>query len=172
MHARIRVLREPRCELWRGRPPSSRNGPTANFSTRSRPARWSLFSKRFPLYVHGFSASSVFEARIADSARRPGQSLHCYSPAYSPDDVESTLALADYMSLNSIFQFDLASALNSGTTSLGLRLTPNCPFVPDPRYDPSRSGSKTWRTPVRPRESRSFARWPGGGAYPQQLRVG
>ncbi|MXY22254.1 MAG: hypothetical protein F4Y49_13090 [Dehalococcoidia bacterium] len=93
-------------------------------------------------HVHGFAASSVFEARIADSVRRSGQSLHCYSPAYSPDDIESTLALADYMSLNSTFQFDVASALKSGTTSLGVRLNPELSFVPDPRYDPSRPGSK------------------------------
>ena len=93
-------------------------------------------------HVQGFAASSVFEARIADSVRRSGQSLHCYSPAYSTDDVESTLAIADYMSLNSTFQFDLASALNSGTTSLGLRINPELSFVADPRYDPSRPGSK------------------------------
>ena len=114
-------------------------------------------------HVHGFAASSVFEARLAGGARRPGQSLHCYSPAYSPDDVESTLALADYMSLNSIFQFDLASALNSGTTSLGLRINPELSFVPDSQVRSFQAGFETWRTPVRPRESRSFAQtvWRG-----------
>ena len=109
--------------------------------------------------VQGFAASSVFEARIADSVRYPGQSLHCYSPAYSPDDAESTLALADYMSLNSTIQFDLASALNSGTTSLGLRLNPELSFVPDPRYDPARPGSKLG-VPLSGLEK--VARLPGG----------
>ena len=56
-------------------------------------------------FVHGFAASSVFEARIAHSARRSCQSLHCYSPAYSTADMESTLSLADYLSLNSLNQF-------------------------------------------------------------------
>lgn len=110
-------------------------------------------------HVHGFAASSVFEARLADGARRSGQSLHCYSPAYSPDDAESTLALADYMSLNSIFQFDLASALNSGTTSLGLRINPELSFAPDPRYDPARPGSKLG-VPLSGLEN--VARLPGG----------
>ena len=93
-------------------------------------------------YVHGFAASSVFEARIANSARRSGQSLHCYSPAYSVDDVESTLSLADYLSLNSLTQLALATSMNTGTASLGLRINPELSFVPDPRYDPSRPGSK------------------------------
>lgn len=93
-------------------------------------------------HVHGFAASSVFEARIADSARRPGQSLHCYSPAYSAADMESTLSLADYLSLNSFTQFALAASMTNGTASLGLRINPELSFVPDSRYDPSRPGSK------------------------------
>ena len=93
-------------------------------------------------YVHGFAASSVFEARIADSARRYAQSLHCYSPAYSAVDMESTLLLADYLSLNSLTQLNLAMSLNAGPASLALRINPELSFVPDPRYDPSRPGSK------------------------------
>ena len=93
-------------------------------------------------FVQGFAASSVFEARLADSARRSGQSLHCYSPAYSAEDVESTLALADYLSLNSLTQFDLAAKLNTVSSSLGLRINPELSFVSDARYDPSRPGSK------------------------------
>ena len=93
-------------------------------------------------FVHGFAASSVFEARIADGARRSGQSLHCYSPAYSATDIESTLALADYLSLNSLTQFALATSLNTESASLGLRINPELSFVPDARYDPSRPGSK------------------------------
>ena len=93
-------------------------------------------------YVQGFSASSVFEARIADSVRRSGQSLHCYSPAYSAADMESSLSLADCLSLNSLTQLALAASMNTGTASLGLRLNPELSFVSDPRYDPSRPGSK------------------------------
>lgn len=93
-------------------------------------------------HVQGFAASSVFEARIADSVRRSDQSLHCYSPAYSEADMESTLALADYVSLNSLNQLALATSLDTGSASLGLRINPELSFVPDPRYDPSRPGSK------------------------------
>ena len=110
-------------------------------------------------YVHGFAASSVFEARIADNVRRSGQSLHCYSPAYSVDDVESTLSLADYLSLNSLTQLDLATSLNAGPASLGLRINPELSFVRDPRYDPSRPGSKLG-VPLSGLEK--IARMPGG----------
>ncbi len=93
-------------------------------------------------FVHGFAASSVFEARLADGAWRSGQSLHCYSPAYSAADMEATLALADCLSLNSLAQLHLAASLNTGSASLGLRINPELSFVSDARYDPSRRGSK------------------------------
>ena len=92
--------------------------------------------------VHGFAASSVFEARLAASVSGSTHTLHCYSPAYSAADIESTLALADYLSLNSLSQLELAASLNTGSASLGLRVNPELSFVPDPRYDPSRPGSK------------------------------
>ena len=92
--------------------------------------------------VRGFAASSVFEARLAASVSDPCHTLHCYSPAYSAADIESTLSFADYLSLNSLTQLDLAASLNTGSASLGLRINPELSFVPDPRYDPSRPGSK------------------------------
>ena len=92
--------------------------------------------------VHGFAASSVFEARLAAGVSSSHHSLHCYSPAYSASEIESTLSLADYLSLNSLNQLDLAASLNTGSASLGLRVNPELSFVPDARYDPSRPGSK------------------------------
>lgn len=93
-------------------------------------------------FVHGFAASSVFEARLAASVISSRHSLHCYSPAYSASDIESTLTLADYLSLNSLTQLELAASMNTGPASLGLRVNPELSFVTDPRYDPSRPGSK------------------------------
>ncbi len=93
-------------------------------------------------FVHGFAASSVFEARIAESVKRPDQSLHCYSPAYSASDMQTSLSMADYLSLNSLTQLDIAASMNAGSTSLGIRINPELSFVSDPRYDPSRPRSK------------------------------
>lgn len=93
-------------------------------------------------FVHGFAASSVFEARLAASVNSSHHTLHCYSPAYPASDIESTLSLADYLSLNSLSQLELAASLNTGSASLGLRVNPELSFVPDSRYDPSRPGSK------------------------------
>ena len=92
--------------------------------------------------VHGFAASSIFEARIAAEVADSRHSLHCYSPAYSPADMESSLDIADYISLNSLTQYHQADSLNTGSASLGLRVNPELSFVADPRYDPSRPGSK------------------------------
>ncbi len=93
-------------------------------------------------FMSGFSASSVFEARIAANVIESGQSLHCYSPAFSEADLESTMSLADYLSLNSLTQLDMAARLKRGSASLGLRINPEISFVHDSRYDPSRPGSK------------------------------
>ena len=93
-------------------------------------------------FLGGFAASSVFEARLASDVMRFGQSLHCYSPAYSRGDMAETLAMADYVSLNSLGQLEMASGLNDGGASIGLRINPEMSFVPDARYDPSRAGSK------------------------------
>ena len=93
-------------------------------------------------FLHGFAASSVFEARLARSVARSGQSLHCYSPAYSAADIESTLSIADYLSLNSLAQLDMAASMCDGSASLGLRINPELSFAPDARYDPSRPRSK------------------------------
>ena len=93
-------------------------------------------------FVHGFAASSVFEARIAASVMEPRHSLHCYSPAFSEADIEAALSLSDYLSLNSLTQLDAAARSNAGAASLGLRINPEISFVADSRYDPSRPGSK------------------------------
>ena len=93
-------------------------------------------------FLGGFAASSVFEARLASGVMRFGQSLHCYSPAYSPEDMAETLAMADYVSMNSLGQYEMASGLNDGGASVGLRINPEMSFVSDARYDPSRAGSK------------------------------
>ncbi len=92
--------------------------------------------------LQGFAASGMFEARVAVAALRDGQSLHCYSPAYPVDEMDALLSMADYVSLNSLTQFDEASRLNGGRASLGLRINPEMSFASDSRYDPCRPHSK------------------------------
>ncbi len=94
-------------------------------------------------YVHGFSASSVFETRLAREVALAGQSLHCYSPAFSVEDMYDVLSSVDYLSLNSMTQLEMAAALGVGTdASIGLRVNPEMGFAADSRYDPCRPHSK------------------------------
>ncbi len=92
--------------------------------------------------VDGFAASSVFEARLARQSLRLDQSLHCYSPAFSPQDMADAMALSDFVSLNSLYQLRMAEDLRPDGVSLGLRVNPELRFAADARYDPSRPNSK------------------------------
>ena len=92
--------------------------------------------------LRGFAASGVFEARVAGAVARADQSLHCYSPAYSVQELDTVLSMADYVSLNSWGQIDEASRLNDGRASLGLRINPEMSYASDSRYDPCRPHSK------------------------------
>ena len=93
-------------------------------------------------YVDGFAASSAFEVRIAGEIASDGQSIHCYSPAFPPIELDEVLATADYVSLNSFNQLERASSQSPGSASIGLRVNPEMGFAYDTRYDPCRPHSK------------------------------
>ena len=102
-------------------------------------------------HVHGFAASSVFESRLAREVTVDGQTLHCYSPAFSAVDMDELLSMVDYLSVNSVNQLELAASLirarakratSLGSVSIGLRVNPEMGFAADARYDPCRPHSK------------------------------
>ena len=93
-------------------------------------------------YVHGFAASSIFEARLASEYASEERTLHCYSPAFSAAEMADVLSIADHVSLNSVGQLEMATCLNIGTASIGLRVNPEIGFAADSRYDPCRPHSK------------------------------
>ena len=93
-------------------------------------------------YVDGLAASSVFETILASEVIRADQTLHCYSPAFSGPEMGKVLSTVDYLSVNSMTQFELALGSNRGAASLGLRLNPQIGFAADDRYDPCRPHSK------------------------------
>ena len=93
-------------------------------------------------HVHGFAASSVFESRLAREVAVEGQTLHCYSPAFSAADMDEVLSMVDYLSVNSVNQLELAASLDLGSVSIGLRVNPEMGFAADARYDPCRPHSK------------------------------
>ena len=101
---------------------------------------WGVMNTLAP-YLDGFAASSAFEARAAESVRLPGQTIHCYSPAFGAEEMEEVASLADYLSLNSVAQLAMATAIGGGA-SLGLRINPGVSLVAERRYDPCRPHSK------------------------------
>ena len=114
----------------------------AGCSTTLKPCGLAGVMKTLAPYVQGFAASSVFEARLAREVALEGHSLHCYSPAFSSNDIDELLSIVDYLSVNSATQLEMAAALSHGTASIGLRVNPEMGFAADTRYDPSRPHSK------------------------------
>ena len=97
-------------------------------------------------YVDGFSASSLFECQIAKEiiggiADKKG-SIHITSPGLRENDVKSIADYADYISFNSMSQWQKYKYLVKAKLNCGLRLNPEKSFARDERYDPCRKYSK------------------------------
>lgn len=96
-------------------------------------------------YVAGFSASSLFEARlcreiIGDDSR--DKSIHIASPAYIHADFSEVIDICDFLSFNSIGQALSLAPHVEDRISCGLRINPDISFITDERYDPCRKHSK------------------------------
>lgn len=92
--------------------------------------------------IDGFSASSLFEVRLARRILQPGQTIHLTTPGLRVDEIPSLCELSDYLSFNSIPQWLRFRELAASRVNCGLRINPQLSFVTDSRYDPSRSSSK------------------------------
>jgi carboxynorspermidine decarboxylase len=93
-------------------------------------------------YVDGFSASSLFECQIAKEILGNKGSVHITSPGLREEDVKSIVDTADYISFNSMSQFQQHNSSVNEKLNCGLRLNPEKSFVRDERYDPCRQYSK------------------------------
>lgn len=96
-------------------------------------------------YITGFSASSLFEARLCreviDEDSR-GKSIHIASPAYIHADFPEVIDICDFISFNSIGQALSLAPQVEDRISCGLRINPDISFITDERYDPCRKHSK------------------------------
>lgn len=97
-------------------------------------------------HVDGFSVSSLFECQLAKEIleRMPDnkRTIHITSPGLREDDVKSIVDIADYISFNSLNQWQDYKSLAQGALKSGLRLNPEISFANDERYDPCRKYSK------------------------------
>jgi len=92
--------------------------------------------------VDGFAASSVFEARLAREVLGVGGIVHLTNPGLRADEVADVAALCDYVSLNSLSQWELYGPELVDRVKCGLRVNPGMSLVRDLRYDPCRENSK------------------------------
>lgn len=92
--------------------------------------------------VDGFSASSVFEAKLARTLLKGGKLVHFTTPGFKPEEFYEISKLSDYISFNSFSQLKRFSDGKYGSRSCGLRINPQLSFIYDSRYNPCRRHSK------------------------------
>ena len=92
--------------------------------------------------VDGFACSSPYELRLLDQLCIGTRSLHLVSPLIKAETLAAFGDRLDYLTVNSLSQWDFLRNSVSPLTSVGLRLNPELSFVRDARYDPCRHQSK------------------------------
>jgi carboxynorspermidine decarboxylase len=93
-------------------------------------------------YVDGFSASSLFEARLARDVLGPKKHIHLTSPILKTDEMNFIGLMCNYISFNSLNQWEVHYKHLGENINCGLRINPQLSFVNDDRYNPSRKYSK------------------------------
>ena len=92
--------------------------------------------------VDGLHASSLFEAALAREVLGKAGVVHLTTPGLKGAELPQMYALCDYLSFNSLTQWERHRDQSVGRVSCGLRINPRLSLVPDRRYDPCRNGSK------------------------------
>ena len=94
------------------------------------------------LRVDGFAVSSMFEARLARQVTGGRESIHITTPGIRREEVDEIGSLCDFISFNSLSQWNMYHQPLRGRVSCGLRVNPQLSFVDDDRYNPCRPNSK------------------------------
>lgn len=97
-------------------------------------------------YVSGFSCSSLYEARLAKELLDEEQTIHITTPGYREEEWQAIIGLCDFISLNSVSQWQRYAKKINTQSSCGIRINPELSFVSDERYDPCRPDSKLGMT--------------------------
>lgn len=93
-------------------------------------------------HVEGFAASSLFEATLARGVLGGDGTIHLTTPGFRPDEIGAIGGVCDYVSLNSLSQWERYAGELGRSASCGLRVNPQLSLVADARYDPCRRASK------------------------------
>ena len=92
--------------------------------------------------LDGFAVSSLYEARLARHVVGDAGSVHITTPGIRGDEADEIGSLCDYVSFNSLGQWEMHSKRLKGIATCGLRVNPQLSFADDTRYDPCRPHSK------------------------------
>ncbi|UCB57020.1 MAG: hypothetical protein JSV30_00015 [Candidatus Omnitrophota bacterium] len=92
--------------------------------------------------VNGFSASSLFEAKLARDILTQGKTVHITTPAFRNDEIRDISFLCDYISFNSLSQVKKFYYQVVEQANCGIRINTQLSFIKDDRYNPCRKHSK------------------------------
>ena len=98
--------------------------------------------KEIKPFVDGFSASSLFEAKLAESVCNGEKEINFVSPGIKSFEWEELSRIANRITFNSLEQLDFFEDRFKGEKNYGIRINPEISFVKDSRYDPCRTFSK------------------------------
>ncbi len=93
-------------------------------------------------HVDGFSTSSLFESRLAREIMGDKGSVHMTSPGIRSDEVARITEQCDYLTFNSLSQWERVGHEICDRIRCGIRINPELSFVDDDRYNPCRPYSK------------------------------
>lgn len=102
--------------------------------------------KTFPVfreYIHATTASSLWEARLADEEF--GTKAHTYSPAYTTDELADIARCSSHLTFNSFSQYRRcreAAHLANPSLSFGLRVNPEYSEIETELYNPCAPGTR------------------------------
>lgn len=98
--------------------------------------------RRIAPAVDGFSASSLFEARLSREILGTQGEVHVTSPGYVPAEFNVLQQHADHVNFNSLSQYERFASQTGNGVQRGFRINPQYSQIADPRYDPCRPQSK------------------------------
>lgn len=92
--------------------------------------------------IDGFHASSLFEAKLARQILGDNGIVHLTTPGLRADEYEELNALCNYISFNSLSQWQAFRDNGATRAKCGLRINPQLSLIKDARYDPCRTASR------------------------------
>ncbi len=101
--------------------------------------------KTFPIireYIKHSTASSTYEAQLA--YEEMGAKAHTFSPAYSPDNIDTIIKYSSHITFNSLSQIEAMreKMAEAKDVSFGLRINPEYSVVETDLYNPCAAGSR------------------------------